>query len=321
MARPSPTAPTASTLEKAANLLLDGRLVAFPTETVYGLGGDATNDRAVARIFEAKGRPSFNPLIAHCDSVDTAREHGVLSSLALTLAEAYWPGPFTLVVPRAKGSPISLLASAGLDTVALRVPKHAIAHALLATVGRPVAAPSANLSGQVSPTTSDHVTTAFDAEVLPMVLDGGACDIGLESTVAAVEGDRIIILRPGAITEEMLRSHGASVDYAAHDGPIAAPGMLASHYAPALPVRLEARQPMTGEGYLAFGQTAEGEDQMSLSQTGELSEAAANLFRMLRDLDRPHLNGIAVAPIPEVGLGRAINDRLRRAAAPRHTPG
>ena len=320
MTHPIPTPPTAGAIKKAADLLLAGGLVAFPTETVYGLGGDATDDRAVAKIFEAKGRPSFNPLIAHCDSAEAARRHGVFSPLADRLAKAYWPGPFTLVVPRAETSGISLLASAGLDTVALRVPGHPIARALLAAAGRPIAAPSANLSGQVSPTEAAHVADAFNAEILPIVLDGGACEIGLESTVVAVEGDTVTILRPGAVTEEMLRQRTDDVRHAAPDGPISAPGMLASHYAPSLPVRLDAETSAEGEGYLAYGTAAEGPDQLSLSPSRDLAEAAANLFRMLRALDRPGLSGIAVAPIPEEGLGRAINDRLRRAAAPRHAP-
>jgi len=311
-------------IEQGAALLRAGRLVALPTETVYGLGGDATNDRAVAAIFDAKGRPRFNPLIAHVADIDAASRLAVLDDRATRLARAFWPGPLTLVLPRRGDSPVSLLASAGLDTVAVRVPAHPVAQRLLRAAGRPIAAPSANRSGRVSPTTADHVRAELGDRVA-LVIDGGPCRVGIESTVLDLGGgDRHpALLRPGAVTREALEPLvGPLADAPAaaltdEDAAPRAPGMLASHYAPSLPVRLDATDARPGEAYLAFGPAGAAEA-LSLSRGGDLVEAAANLFAMLRMLDRPEaFTGIAVAPVPETGLGAAINDRLRRAAAPR----
>jgi L-threonylcarbamoyladenylate synthase len=319
-------------IEQGAALLRAGRLVAFPTETVYGLGGDATDDRAVAAIFEAKGRPRFNPLISHVPDLDAAARIAVLDDRALRLAQAFWPGPLTLVLPRRTDAPVSLLATAGLDTVAVRVPAHPVAQRLLRAAGRPIAAPSANRSGRVSPTAAEHVRTELGDRVA-LVIDGGPCHVGLESTVLDVSGAVPALLRPGAVTREALEPLAGPLAAAAHppsalgeaeNAAPRAPGMLASHYAPSLPVRLDATDARPGEAYLAFGagpNPADAGETLSLSRGGDLVEAAANLFAMLRALDRPDsFAGIAVAPIPETGLGAAINDRLRRAAAPRPIP-
>jgi L-threonylcarbamoyladenylate synthase len=314
-----PDAPTPATNARAAELLSSGRLVAFPTETVYGLGGDATDDRAVAAIFAAKERPHFNPLISHLPHAAAARELALFDARAERLAAAFWPGPLTIVLPRRKGCPVSLLATAGLDTLALRVPAHPVAQALLRTVGRPIAAPSANRSGRVSPTRAEHVAAELDGRVA-LILDGGPCAVGLESTVLDLTTPRATLLRPGGITREQLEALLGTVDAASPQGEAPrSPGMLASHYAPRLPVRLDAIAARPGEAVLAFG----GEPPpgfaaaTQLSRSGDLVEAAANLFAALRALDRPEFTGIAVMPVPETGLGAAINDRLRRAAAPR----
>jgi len=302
---------------RAAELLRQGKLVAFATETVYGLGADATNDHAVAAIYAAKNRPDFNPLIAHVPDITAAARLVVLDERAEKLAARFWPGPLTLVLPRRADSPISLLASAGLDSIAVRVPGHPLALALLREAGIPVAAPSANPSGGVSPTTAAHVAEGL-GDKLAMILDGGACGVGVESTVLDLTTATATLLRPGGVTvEELEQALGAPVAIAeAHDeeGP-KSPGMLASHYAPGLPVRLNATSIAEGEALLGFG-PAEGAE-LCLSPTGDLAEAAANLFAMLRALDRPPFRGIAVSPIPHHGLGLAINDRLKRAAAPR----
>jgi L-threonylcarbamoyladenylate synthase len=309
-------APTPEAVARAAAILHEGGLVAFPTETVYGLGGDATNDRAVAAIFAAKDRPRFNPLISHVADLAAAQRLGRFDRRAEALAARFWPGPLTLVVPRLPDCPVSLLATAGLDTVAVRVPKHPVAQALLRAAGVPVAAPSANRSGRISPTEAAHVAEELGDRVA-MILDGGPCAVGLESTVLDVTTDPPTLLRPGGIAAEALgpvRPPGAAG--AAPRGP----GMLASHYAPRLPVRLEAREARPGEALLGFGPGAAPPGFAAvrwLSRTGDPVEAAANLFATLRALDRPEYAGIAVMPIPEEGLGRAINDRLRRAAAPR----
>ena len=303
-------------IAEAARLLRDGALVAFPTETVYGLGADATDDRAVARIFAAKGRPSFNPLISHLAAPAAAFRMGVFSDLARRVAGRFWPGPLTLVVRRADGCPVSLLATAGLDTVALRVPAGAVAHALLTAAGRPIAAPSANRSGRVSPTTAAHVVEEL-GDAVAMVLDGGPCPVGLESTVLDVSGEAPVLLRPGAVTREMLEAEIGPVRLAGAGAAVVAPGMLASHYAPGRPVRLGAEGARPGEAFLGFGPGPDGPGTMNLSRAGDLLEAAANLFGMLRALDRPEFSGIAVAAVPSHGLGAAINDRLARAAAPR----
>ena len=303
---------------KAARVLLCGELVAFPTETVYGLGGDATNDRAVARIFEAKGRPRFNPLIVHFAEIDSARAQAVFDRRADLLAARFWPGALTLVLPRRPDCAVSLLASAGLGTLAVRLPRHPVAHRLLVACGRPIAAPSANVSGKISPTTAEHVARSLGTKAA-MILDGGRCPIGVESTVLDLTEPTPVLLRPGGVTaEEITDAIGPLAPPAAmgaHNPK--SPGMLASHYAPDLPLRLEARDVQPGEALLAFGarSIAGAAAVENLSPDANLVEAAANLFAMLRTLDRPGLAGIAVMPIPDHGLGRAINDRLRRAAA------
>ncbi len=307
---------TAAAIKQAALLLQTGQLVAFPTETVYGLGGDATNDRAVAAIFATKSRPSFNPLIIHLPDAASAAPLVHFDAAARRLAEKFWPGPLTLVLPRRPDSPVSLLASAGLDSIAIRVPAHPVALALLQAAGRPVAAPSANPSGQVSPTTARHVADGFDGG-LTMILDGGPCRVGVESTVLDLTTTPPRLLRPGGITREALEAELGPVALpdASELGAPRSPGMLASHYAPALPVRLDAIGAGPGEALLGFGPAAGAS--LNLSPEADLTEAAANLFAMLRALDRPPFQAIAVMPIPDHGLGAAINDRLRRAAAPR----
>jgi L-threonylcarbamoyladenylate synthase len=307
-------------IEEAARLLRGGALVAFPTETVYGLGGDATSERAVAAIFAAKGRPRFNPLISHLAACEQAAEFAELDERAREVAARFWPGPLTLVLPRRRDCTIALLAGAGLDTVAMRVPAHALAHALLKAVGRPIAAPSANRSGRVSPTTASHVREEL-GDRIAAILDGGPCAIGLESTVLDLSAGRPTLLRPGGIPVEALEAAIGPIDRPRPGGADAprSPGMLESHYAPALALRLDAITALPGEALLAFGaDPPSGFAEIGwLSRAGDLVEAAANLFAALRTLDRPGFSGIAVMPIPEHGLGAAINDRLRRAAAPR----
>jgi L-threonylcarbamoyladenylate synthase len=309
-----------SAIARAARLLRDGELVAFPTETVYGLGGDATSDRAVVRIFEAKGRPRFNPLILHVPGLAEAEPLAVFDERARGAARRFWPGPLTLVLPRRSDSGLSLLASAGLDTIAVRAPRHPVAQSLLRATGRPIAAPSANRSGRVSPTTAAHVAAEL-GESLALILDGGPCPVGLESTVLDLTGPAPVLLRPGGVTLEELAELLGAIETPQTDAAAPrAPGRLPSHYAPGRPVRLDAREARPGEVLLAFGPEAPPSgfaEVLWLSQTGDLAEAAANLFALLRRLDRPEFAGIAVMPIPEHGLGRAINDRLRRAAAPR----
>ncbi len=301
----------------AAALLRAGRLVAFPTETVYGLGGDATNDRAVAGIFAAKGRPRFNPLIVHVPGLAEAEGMAVFDATARRLAERFWPGPLSLVLRRREESGLSLLASGGLDTVAIRAPAHRVAQALLRETGRPIAAPSANRSGRVSSTEAAHVAAEL-GDRLALILDGGPTPIGVESTVLDLSAEAPLLLRPGGVTFEELTAALGPIALPA-SGPPRSPGMLASHYAPALPVRPDAVAARPGEALLAFGPDAPPgfADVLWLSRRGDLAEAAANFFAMLRRLDRPTYTGIAVMPIPERGLGRAINDRLRRAAASR----
>ena len=313
--------PTTETITRAAALIRDGALVAFPTETVYGLGGDATSDRAVARIFDAKGRPQFNPLIAHVLDPAGARAHVVWNDTAERLAQRFWPGPLTLVLPRRPDGTVSLLCSAGLDTLAVRAPSHPVAQALLRAADRPIAAPSANRSGTISPTQARHVARSLDQGVA-LVLDGGPCVVGVESTVVDLTMPQPTLLRPGGATREAIEAVigplalGPAIGA---PGALHAPGQLESHYAPSLPVRLGATSVEPGDGLLAFGSDVPGGAVMTLnlSPAGDLAEAAANLFAMLRALDRPGIGRIAVMPIPEHGLGLAINDRLRRAAAPR----
>jgi L-threonylcarbamoyladenylate synthase len=310
---------TSETIARAAQLLREGRLVAFPTETVYGLGGDATSDTAVAAIFAAKGRPRFNPLIVHVPDVVEAEAIAVFDARAREAARRFWPGPLTLVLKRREDCPISLLASAGLDTVAMRVPAHPVAQALLRETGRPLAAPSANRSGHVSPTEAAHVAGEF-GDGIALILDGGQCPVGLESTVLDLSGAAPCLLRPGGLTLETLSETLGPISIGG-DNPDAprSPGQLLSHYAPRLKLRMDAVSARPGEALLAFGPPPPSgfTTMLNLSPRGDLIEAAANLFAMLRRLDRPGFTGIAVMPIPEDGLGRAINDRLRRAAAPR----
>jgi L-threonylcarbamoyladenylate synthase len=310
---------TEEAIERAVRLIRAGELVAFPTETVYGLGGDASDETAVARIFAAKGRPRFNPLIVHVPGLAEAEAFAAFDERARVVARHFWPGPLSLVLPRRADSGLSLLASAGLDTVALRAPAHLVAQALLRAAGRPIAAPSANRSGHVSPTTAAHVAAEL-GDRIALILDAGPCPVGLESTVLDLTGATPALLRPGGVTLEQLTAIFGHIETPAsgEDAP-RAPGRLPSHYAPALPVRLEAKNAQPGEALLAFGHEAPPgfAEVMFLSRSGNLAEAAANLFAMLRRLDRPQFTGIAVMPIPDKGLGRAINDRLRRAAAPK----
>lgn len=311
---------SASGLTRAAQLLRQGKLVSFPTETVYGLGGDARRGDAVAAIYTAKGRPSFNPLIAHVSSVEAAKRYVIWNAWAETLAQAFWPGPLTLVLPLAPDHGISELVTAGLDTLALRVPAHPTAQKLLAELDGPVAAPSANPSGRISPTTADHVMVGLAGRIAAVVADG-ACSVGLESTIVGLAGDRPMLLRPGGLAAEQIEAVLGQplANRDIHD-PLTAPGQLLSHYAPQARVRLNATSPRAGECYLGFGPYSGARAcDLSLSDTGDLAQAAANLFGHLHRLDAQGLP-IAVAPIPETGLGIAINDRLRRAAAPRDTP-
>jgi L-threonylcarbamoyladenylate synthase len=311
-------------IQHAAKALRGGALVAFPTETVYGLGADATNARAVAAVFEAKGRPRFNPLIAHVTSLEAAAALGNLAETGAKLAEAFWPGPLTLVLTKRDDCPVADLATAGLNTVAVRVPGHPIAQALLQAAEVPVAAPSANRSGHVSPTAAAHVAADFAAagvDRIAMILDGGTATIGLESTVVDATGADPVVLRPGAVArEDIAHALGRPVGVARgdHSKP-ASPGMLARHYAPAARLRLNAMDVAEDEALLAFGHAnvpAHPGLMLNLSWSGDLVEAATNLFSALRTLDAAGAKAIAVMPIPEQGLGEAINDRLRRAARP-----
>jgi L-threonylcarbamoyladenylate synthase len=305
-------------IEQAAAALRAGRLVAFPTETVYGLGAIATDDHAVARIFAAKRRPRFNPLIVHVADLAAARALARWNDLAERLAERFWPGALTLVLPRAPGCPISELASAGGPTLALRWPAHPLARALLEATALPVAAPSANPAGRISATTAQHVRAGL-GDAVELILDGGPCPIGLESTVLDVSGAAPRLLRPGGVTRAALEALlGPLASGAAEpDAAPRSPGLLASHYAPGRPLRLEATSVAADEALLAFGPAplAGAAAVLNLSAKGDLTEAAANLFAMLRRLDRPEFRAIAVMPVPGHGLGEAIRDRLARAAA------
>ncbi|HJR57329.1 MAG TPA: L-threonylcarbamoyladenylate synthase [Rhizomicrobium sp.] len=301
----------ADTIAEAARLLARGRLVAFPTETVYGLGADATNGEAVAAIFAAKGRPHFNPLIVHITDLNAARRQADFTPAAEKLAAAFWPGPLTLVLPRRDDASVSLLVSAGLDTVALRMPAHPVATALLKAAGHPLAAPSANASGRITATNAMHVAQELGSKV-DLILDGGATPLGLESTVIGFDSSKAVLLRPGAIAREEIEAVAGPLAVAG--GKIQSPGQLESHYAPHARLRLNASRAEAGEALLGFG--AVDDAWLNLSPRGDLKEAAANLFAMLRDMD-DQVAAIAVSPIPETGLGEAINDRLRRAAAPR----
>jgi L-threonylcarbamoyladenylate synthase len=310
--------PTASAIDEAAAVLRRGSLVAFPTETVYGLGAVATNDRAVAAIYRAKGRPAHNPLIVHLADLAGVRALATLDARAETVAAAFWPGPLTLVLPRAPDSPISPLATAGLATVAVRLPAHPVARALLEATLLPVAAPSANPSGRVSPTAAEHVAADL-GEVVELVLDGGPCPVGVESTVLDLSAPTPRLLRPGGLDRAALERLVGPLARGEDEAAPRSPGQLASHYAPRLPLRLDALEVAGNEALLAFGPEAPSGALAvrNLSPAGDLAEAARNLFAMLRELDAIGAKGIAVMPIPAEGLGEAIRDRLRRAAAPR----
>jgi len=308
-------------IAEAAHCLGAGGLVAFPTETVYGLGADATDGRAVARLYAAKGRPAFNPLIAHVPDIAAARALSTFNEAAEQLAAAFWPGPLTLVLNKRPNCPVADLATAGLDSIAIRVPDHPVAHGLLRALGRPVVAPSANRSGHVSPTAAAHVLSDLRGRI-DMILDGGPTLVGIESTIVACL-DRPALLRPGGAPRGAIeRVLGTTLAEAPLEEPVAplAPGMLASHYAPRARLRLNARDVRDGEALLAFvpDRTAgAARHTLNLSEAGDLVEAAANLFSHLRTLDALNATTIAVMPIPGEGLGEAINDRLSRAAAPK----
>jgi L-threonylcarbamoyladenylate synthase len=307
----------------AARCLRNGGLVAFPTETVYGLGADATNAAAIARLYQAKGRPAFNPLIAHVGDLQAGQRIARFDAQAILLAQVFWPGPLTLVLPKAPGCAVADLATAGLDTIAVRVPAHPIAREILRAFGGPVVAPSANLSGHVSPTTAVHVLSDLAGRI-DLIVDGGAVEVGVESSIVGCF-EAPMLLRPGGVPRgEIERVLGRPLlqpldDVDTDSGQPLAPGMLASHYAPRTPVRLNADRLEAGEALLAFGRhaisgTEAASGVMNLSARGDLNEAAANLFGYLRALDARGARAIAVMPVPHHGLGEAINDRLRRAA-------
>ena len=315
-------------IAEAARVLAAGGLVAFPTETVYGLGADAGSGEAIARLYAAKGRPAFNPLIAHVASAAAAHKLGRFDAAAERLAATFWPGPLTLVLPKAQACPVAALATAGLDSIAVRVPQHAVAQKLLHAFGRPIVAPSANRSGHVSPTTAAHVLADLSGRI-DLIVDGGPTTVGVESTIVACLGEAgPALLRPGglprAAIEEALGVPLTAPPTAHDQNAPRAPGMLASHYAPRTRLRLDAVHVAPGEALLAFGpplaEHADAVKVLNLSARGDLIEAAANLFSHLRALDAAHAEAIAVMPIPHHGLGEAINDRLGRAAAPHLSP-
>ncbi len=318
-----------NSINRAASILHAGGLVAFPTETVYGLGADACNQFAVARIFSAKKRPYFNPLISHVADSKSAFDLGTKTEFAAVLADTFWPGPITLILQRTIACPIAELVTAGHDKIAIRVPAHTAANKLLTIFGRPIAAPSANLSGRISPSTATHVKSGLDKR-LDLILDGGPCKSGLESTIVDCSGVAPVLLRPGGISREAvdfaLLDAGIVVklintEKIVSDSQLISPGQLRSHYAPSAELRLNATKALDGEELIGFGSVAgAGVLSLSLSPTGNLLEAAANLFAMLHhaDIITSKTNGvIAIAPVPEIGIGAAINDRLQRAAAPR----
>jgi L-threonylcarbamoyladenylate synthase len=312
---------TPENLERAAELLRSGGLVAIPTETVYGLAADVSNGRAVAGIYEAKGRPSFNPLIAHVADMAMAVKIAVFDPLSQKLAESFWPGPLTLVLPLKEGTPVNSLVTAGLSTIGVRCPKGP-AGELIRLLGHPLAAPSANSSGRISATSAAAVEADL-GERIPLILDGGASPVGVESTIVKVDGGNVRLLRPGGISAEAIEFViGQTIERADQRAAIEAPGMLASHYAPRAKVRLDAVRILPGEAMLAFGGRRgcgyeNARTVLNLSLTGDLAEAASNLFAFLNELDKSGAATIAVEPIPMRGLGEAINDRLMRAAAPR----
>ena len=312
--------PDKNTLNRASYILLQGGLVAFPTETVYGLGADARNDQAVANIFALKGRPQFNPLIVHISTMQAAQKICHFDDRSKMIAEAFWPGPLSIVLKKQEGSDLSLLVSAGLDSIALRIPGSPLARELITLANCPVAAPSANKSGRVSPTTAKHVIDSLTGQKendIELILDGGPCEVGLESTVIDLTQKEPQLLRPGAITYEALSSILGNVALSTSNNTAPkSPGMLTKHYAPKIPVRMNALTAKTNEALLGFGETVRNPT-LNLSYSSNLTEAATNLFSMLRQLDNEKYSGIAVTPIPERQLGRAINDRLRRAAQAR----
>ena len=312
-------AATPEAISQAAEALARGEIVAFPTETVYGLGANALDASAVAKVFAAKERPRFNPLIVHVLGEGEAEAYAMVNDAARKLMRAFWPGPLSLVLKRREACAIADLASAGLDSVALRAPSNRIARALLEAAKLPIAAPSANRSGRISPTTAAHVEAEL-GRLPAMILDGGACALGLESTVLGVDGDRVALLRLGALPrEEIERVLGHSLMRSESGSQMLSPGQLAVHYAPDTPLRLDASKPCQGEALLAFGPDAPAfaGPSINLSRSGDLNEAAANFFAALRSLDVSGASAIAVMPIPKQGLGEAINDRLQRAAADR----
>jgi L-threonylcarbamoyladenylate synthase len=317
-------------IAEAAAMLLEGRLVAIPTETVYGLGANALDGVAVAKIFAAKGRPQFNPLIVHIANTEAAEKYVVMSDAARRVAARFWPGPLTMILPRRPDCPVSDLCSAGLPTLALRVPAHPVAQALILKSGLPIAAPSANRSGTISPTTPMHVLESL-GDMVDFILASGPCTVGLESTVLDLSGNVPVVLRPGAITAEEISAVldcAVGYDLGDHGNDVRSPGQLLKHYAPSIPLRLNAVDVGPGESLLAFGslkfmgvrgggfaKDLPANRLRNLSEQGDLYEAAANLFRMMRDLDKDGASGLAVMNIPDQGVGIAINDRLRRAAA------
>jgi L-threonylcarbamoyladenylate synthase len=314
-------AATKETISQAAQALARGEIVAFPTETVYGLGANALDAGAVAKVFAAKARPRFNPLIVHVLGVKEAVAFAVVNETARRLAEAFWPGPLSLVLPRRAPCAIPDLVTAGLDTLALRAPAHPIARALLQATQFPLAAPSANRFGRISPTTAAHVEAEL-GDIPAMILDGGACPLGLESTVLGVTGDAVTLLRVGACPRERIEDVlGRRLSTAPAPARVTSPGQLQRHYAPRTPLRLDVREPRSGEALLAFGADPPpfAGPTINLSPRGDVDEAAVNFFAALRDLDSRGATAIAVMPIPNHGLGEAINDRLRRGAAARES--
>ena len=309
--------PNKNTLNRASYILRQGGLVAFPTETVYGLGADARNDEAVAKIFASKGRPQFNPLIVHISTMQAAQKIGHFDARSKMVAETFWPGPLSIVLRRQESSDLSLLVSAGLDSVALRIPGSPLARELITLAGCPIAAPSANKSGRVSPTIAKHVLdslTGQEKDDIGLILDGGPCEVGLESTVIDLTQKEPQLLRPGAVTYEALLASLDNISMSTRNNTSPkSPGMLTKHYAPKIPLRMNALNAKANEALLGFGDSVNNAT-LNLSYSSNLTEAATNLFSMLRQLDNEKYSGIAVTPIPERQLGRAINDRLRRAA-------
>lgn len=310
-------APTPQGIAEACRLLREGQVIGIPTETVYGLAGDAYQDNAIARIYAVKNRPTFNPLIIHVASSEEVADLAEISLEAQSLMEIFWPGPLTLVLKRKKDSPVSLLASGGLDTLAIRCPSHPVAARLIREYGRPLAAPSANRSTGISPTSADNVAESL-GDLVPLIIDGGRCEVGLESTILDLSEDVPVLLRPGGVVVEALEAIVGSiyrVKKETSSTAVKAPGMMHRHYAPHRPLRLNATDCKPGEALLGFGPTGSLSVNLNLSPSGDLTEAAANLFQMMRQLDADSYTGIAVMPIPSTGLGLAINDRLQRAAA------